>query len=223
MSATLCVRSPTRRVSRRNAGHICDSTSAPICCLIPFTSWGIYVAGLLVGMGAITDASISQSVVIHAAPFNFYCIFALVVCGLLSAGVIPHFGPMRKAQKRAMEEGKVIADGANPLLSRELDNIMPKEGIKPNLLVNFLMPAVIIIGITVGTYVITGSALTLEAFVVAVAYQFVTLLVQKMANLKEIMDTAIEGIKSVMRRYPDSGYGILHQPYQREFWVLRIT
>lgn len=30
------------------------------------------------------------------------------------------------------------------------------------------------------------------------AYQFVTLLVQKMANLKEIMDTAIEGIKSVM-------------------------
>ncbi len=186
------------RVSREMLAYICDSTSAPICCLIPFTSWGIYVAGLLVGIGAITDANISQSVVIHSAPFNFYCIFALVLCGLLSAGVIPHFGPMKKAQKRAMDEGKVIADGANPLLSKELDNIMPKEGIKPNLLVNFLMPAVIIIGITVGTYVITGSALTLEAFVVAVAYQFVTLLVQKMANLKEIMDTAIEGIKSVM-------------------------
>ena len=97
-----------------------------------------------------------------------------------------------------MEEGKVVADGATPLLSRELDNIKPKEGIQPNLLINFLAPAVIVIGITIGTYVILGSAKTLEAFVVAVAYQFVTLLVQKMATLKEMIETAIEGIKSVM-------------------------
>ncbi len=184
------------RVSREKLAYICDSTSAPICCLIPFTSWGIYVAGLLVGLGAITDASIAQNVVVHSAPFNLYCIFALVLCGLFSTKVVPDFGPMRKAEKRAMEEGKVIADGANPLLSKELDNIQPKEGVKPNLLLNFLMPAIIIIGITVGTYVAVGSAKTLEAFVVA--YQFVMLLIQKMATLKELMDTAIEGIKSVM-------------------------
>lgn len=186
------------KVAREKLAYICDSTSAPICCLIPFTSWAIYVAGLLVGIGAIADASIAQDVVVHSAPYNLYCIFALVFCGLFSTKILPDFGPMRKAEKRAMEEGKVIADGANPLLSRELDGIQPKEGIKPNLLINFLMPAVIIIGITVGTYVITGTAMTLEAFVVAVAYQFVTLLIQKMATLKEMMDTAIEGIKSVM-------------------------
>ena len=39
---------------------------------------------------------------------------------------------------------------------------------------------------------------TLEAFVVAVAYQFVVMLVQKKATVKELMDTAVEGIKSVM-------------------------
>ncbi len=186
------------RVSREKLAYICDSTSAPICCLIPFTSWGIYVAGLVVGIGAITDASMGQSAIVHAAPYNLYCIFALVLCGLFSCRIIPDFGPMKKAEKRAMEEGKVVADGATPLLSRELDNIKPKEGIQPNLLINFLAPAVIVIGITIGTYVILGSAKTLEAFVVAVAYQFVTLLVQKMATLKEMIETAIEGIKSVM-------------------------
>lgn len=60
------------------------------------------------------------------------------------------------------------------------------------------MPAIIIICITVGTYVVLGSAKTLEAFVVAVAYQFVTILIQKKATVKELMDTAIEGIKAVM-------------------------
>lgn len=185
------------RVCREKLAYICDSTSAPICCLIPFTSWAIYIAGLLVGIGAIADASVAQDVVVHSAPYNFYCIAALIFCGLFSTKILPDFGPMRKAERRALEEGKVVADGANPLLSKELDNIMPKEGVKPNLLINFLMPA-IIIGITVGTYIFTGSALTLEAFVVAVVYQFVTLLVQKMATIKELMDTAIEGIKSVM-------------------------
>ena len=180
------------RVSREKLAYICDSTSAPICCLIPFTSWAIYVAGLLVGLGAIVDANTAQAVVVKAAPYNFYCIFALVFCGLFACKILPDFGPMRKAEKRAMEEGKPFADGATPLLSKELDNIMPKEGIKPNLLLNFLMPAVIIIGI------ILGSAKTLEAFVVAVAYQFVVMLIQKMATLKEMMDTAVEGIKSVM-------------------------
>lgn len=186
------------KASREFLAYVCDSTSAPICCLIPFTSWGIYVAGLLAGIGVITDASVGQTVVVKSMMFNFYCIFALLLCGLLSCGVIPHYGPMRTAERRAMEEGKLVSDKAVPLLSKELENIQPNEGIKPSLLLNFLMPAIIIIGITVGTYVILGSAKTLEAFVVAVAYQFVMLLIQKMATMRELVSVAIEGIKSVM-------------------------
>ena len=105
---------------------------------------------------------------------------------------------MRKAEKRALEEGKPYADGATPLLSKELDSITPKDGTKANLLLDFLMPAFIIIGITVGTYIVTGSAKTLEAFVVAVVYQFLMILLQRKATIKELMETSIEGIKSVM-------------------------
>lgn len=186
------------KASREFLAYVCDSTSSPICCLIPFTSWGIYVSGLLVGIGCIADTQMGQNVVVHAAPFNFYCIFALLLCGLLGCGVIPHYGPMKKAEKRALEEGKPYADGATPLLSKELDQITPDPNCKANLLIDFLMPAIIIIGITVGTYIILGSAKTLEAFVVAVVYQFVTILLQKKATVKVLMETAVEGIKSVM-------------------------
>jgi Na+/H+ antiporter NhaC len=184
--------------SREFLAYVCDSTSGPICSLIPFTSWGIYVAGLLVGIGPIANASMGQSAVIKAAPYNFYAIFALLLCGLLAGGVFPHYGPMKEAERRAFEEGKPYRDGANLMLSKELDEIQPKEGIKPKLLINFFMPAIIIIAITVGTYIGLGSAKTLEAMIAAVVYQFITILLQRMASLQEMVDAAVKGIKSVM-------------------------
>lgn len=186
------------KVSREKLAFICDSTSAPVCTLIPFSSWGIYMAGLLVGIGAFTDVNIAQDAVIRMVPYNFYGIAATGLVGLIAIGILPDFGPMAKAEKRAREEGKVIADGARPLLSNELEKIKPNEGTKPSLLLHFFMPAVIIICITVGTYIAWGSAKTLESFMVAVTYLFVVMLIQKMGTLNELVDTAVEGIKSVM-------------------------
>lgn len=54
--------------------------------------------------------------------------------------------------------GKVVADGSTPMLSNELDNIKPKEGFKANLILHFLIPAVIVVVINIGTYVIMGTA-----------------------------------------------------------------
>lgn len=186
------------RVSREKLAYICDSTSAPVCTLIPFSSWGIYMAGLLVGLGPIISSDMAMESVIRMVPFNFYGIVSTLLVGVIAIGIIPDFGPMKKAEKRAREEGKVISDTAKPLLSNELDKIKPNEGIKSNLFFNFFAPALIIISVTLGTYIVMGSAKTLEAFIAAVAYQFVVMLIQKMGTLSELIETAVEGIKSVM-------------------------
>lgn len=186
------------KVSREKLAYICDSTSAPVCTLIPFSSWGVYMAGLLVGIGAFVDKDVATAAVVNMVPYNFYGIASILMVGLIAMQIIPEYGPMKKAEKRAAEEGKVYGDNARPLLSTELDNIKPKEGVKSNLLINFFMPALIIISITVGTYIVLGSAKTLESFMAAVAYQFATMLIQKMGTLSELMDTAVQGIKSVL-------------------------
>jgi len=188
------------KVSREKLAYICDSTSAPVCTIIPFSSWGIYMAGLLAALGCanIPDAAAAQKVVIRMVPFNFYGIAAVLMAGLIALGIIPDFGPMKKAEKRAREQGKPISDTARPMLSDELDKIKLKEGCKPSLFLNFFMPAFLIIGVSLGTYVVMGSAKTLEAFVVAVVYQFIVMLIQKMGTINELMDTAVAGIKSVM-------------------------
>jgi Na+/H+ antiporter NhaC len=186
------------RVSREKLAYICDSTSAPVCTLIPFSSWGVYAAGILVGIGAFADKNIATEAVIRMVPFNFYGIISVFMVGLIAMKIVPEFGPMKAAEKRAMETGKVISDTAKPLLGKELSDIKPNPGIKPNLLINFFAPAIIIISVTLGTYIAIGSAKTLEGFVLAVAFQFVAMLIQKMGTIIELVETAVNGIKGVM-------------------------
>ena len=186
------------KVSREKLAWLCDCTSAPVCITLPFTAWGVYVAGLVVGFGTFATAEAGQNAVIHASVFQLYGILTIVMIFLVALGFIPDFGPMKKAEERARTTGKVVADGDTPMLSNELDNIKPKEGFKPNIVLHFLIPAIIIICTTIGTYVVMGSAKTLEAFVLAVAYQAIVLLIQKAFNIREMIQVATEGIKSVV-------------------------
>ena len=186
-------------ISREKLSFICDCTSAPVACMLgPFASWGVYMAGLLVGLGCIGDADAAMTVVIKAVPFNFYCIIMFLFCLLNSFYIIPDFGPMKKAEKRALEEGKVVRDGAQPMLSKELGEIIPNEGVKASIVLDFLIPALIIFSIILGTFIFMGSAKTLEAFIATVFYQFLRMLICKMATLKELMATAVDGIKAVL-------------------------
>ncbi len=66
---------------------------------------------------------------------------------------------MKKAEERAMKEGKVLSDTAQPLMGVELSEIKRAEEIeKPRLFINFILPVLIVICIAVGTYLIMGSA-----------------------------------------------------------------
>lgn len=76
---------------------------------------------VFVGIGAITDSQIGVDVLFRAFPFNFYCWATIIIVLLNSAGMIPQFGPMRTAERRAQEEGKVLADNAVPLPVQSLN------------------------------------------------------------------------------------------------------
>ena len=53
------------KVSREKLAWLCDCTSAPVCITLPFTAWGVYVAGLVVGFGTFATADAGQAAVIH--------------------------------------------------------------------------------------------------------------------------------------------------------------
>ena len=67
-------------VSREKLAYICDSTSAPVCALIPLNAWGALLLGLIVT--AIDTRVISGdavSLLVASIPYNFYAIVTLLV------------------------------------------------------------------------------------------------------------------------------------------------
>ena len=117
--------------------------------------------------------------------------------GLIGSGIIKDFGPMKKAEQRAMETGKVLADGAQPLTGKELTNMEPYPGFKPRVFLNFLLPVLIIISVALGTYMAFKSAKTMEAFTLVVIFMTISMMLQGIP-FKAVMDTLMDGIKGAL-------------------------
>lgn len=139
------------KISREKLAYICDSTSAPICAMIPINAWGAYMAGLLANQG------ISQPLQVYfkALALNFYPILAILLVLILIL-TKKDFLTMRKAEHRAKSEGKVIREGATPLIASEVISLKPKPGIQPR--ASFMIvPIVTMIIMMVAGLLITGK------------------------------------------------------------------
>ena len=197
VGSTMRTLSDRFNISREKLAYICDSTSAPVSILVPITGWAVFVAGLLIGMGPIENAADAMSVFISAIPYNVYALLAVVMVGLIASRVIPDFGPMKTAELRAENEGKVLRDGAVPLMAEELTGIEPYPEVRTSLFWNFVLPVIVVIGLAVSSFAITGSALTMEAFLLSATVAGIVMRIQGIP-LADIMNTAMSGIKGVM-------------------------
>ena len=104
-------------VSREKLAFVCDSTSAPICSLIPFNAWGALLLGLIV---TAIDAKIISGdgirLLIESIPFNFYSIITVIFVLLVILFDI-NIGPMRYAKPHKLElEDRDTPNNTSPLL-----------------------------------------------------------------------------------------------------------
>ncbi len=87
-------------VSREKLAYICDSTSAPVCTMIPLNGWGALLLGLItssIASGVIQGDAIG--ILLQALLLNFYAIFAIVIVLLVILKDI-NIGPMKEAKPR---------------------------------------------------------------------------------------------------------------------------
>ncbi|MFU8793585.1 MAG: Na+/H+ antiporter NhaC family protein [Acholeplasmataceae bacterium] len=97
------------QISRAKLAYIIDSTSAPVVILMPISTWGAYIIGLMgalfVEAGYVTHTGFSGFV--SAIPYQFYPITAIVVVFLTIKYNI-RLGDMKKYENSA-EEGNDIS------------------------------------------------------------------------------------------------------------------
>ncbi|UCC40536.1 MAG: transporter [Candidatus Aminicenantes bacterium] len=186
------------RISREKLAYICDSTSAPVSVLAPITGWAVYISALLIATGVVVDKKEAMSLFIKSIPFNFYAILSVLMVGLISLKLIPEFGPMRRAEQRAIQTGQVLRPGSVPMMSPELTSLAVSEKGRPNIWLNFLTPVLIVITINMWTFFATGQARVLDSFMLAAVTLGVIMFFQKVDNLSGLMKSMLAGIKGVM-------------------------
>ncbi|MEJ2617827.1 MAG: Na+/H+ antiporter NhaC family protein, partial [Ignavibacteriaceae bacterium] len=201
------------KISREKLAYICDTTSSPICILIPLNAWGAYVIGLL------SKENITNPIptFFSTIPLNFYPIIAVILAGFI-AFTYKDFSAMKKAEKRSLEKGKTIADGAVPVITSEISQLKPNAKIPhvtseisqlkpkakiPHRAVNMIIPILTMISMMPVSLLITGngnltagsgSTSVLWSVAAAIAVSGILSIGQKILTLHEVMEYILKGI-----------------------------
>ncbi len=186
------------RISREKLAYVCDSTSAPLVTMVPFTGWAVFLCGLAAGVPEIGGIDGGFRLFLHSIPFNFYGILAVLAVGLFALKVIPEFGPMKTAELRVMETGKVLRDGATPMMGKDLTELEISDSKHTTIFLNFFLPVIIIVSTNVTTFIVYGKASVLESFMLACAVLGIILWIQKVGTIRGLVSDAITGMKGVM-------------------------
>jgi tetracycline resistance efflux pump len=88
------------QVSRELLAYLVNATAAPICVLIPMTTWSIYCGKLLEDNKIVQKGNGFQGF-IDIIPFLFYPWVAVILAYLVAIGVFPLFSKMKAAEERA--------------------------------------------------------------------------------------------------------------------------
>jgi len=143
------------KVSREKLAYIIDSTSAPICILIPFNAWGAFNLGLLDGAG-VEDP---LSVFISAVLLNLYAITAVVIAALVITFDI-NIGPMAKAE--ALARASVADEEQADLNTSRVEDVTAPLVSGPGFASNMLLPIlVLVLAMPLGLW-ITGKGDLIE-------------------------------------------------------------
>ncbi len=145
------------KISREKLAYIVDSTAAPVVCLFPISTWVGFEIGLI--SAAFQQLNLpydAYTFFVQTIPFRFYPIFALVLVATLAITRFD-FGPMLKAERRAREQGLLLAEDAAPIADYGSKEVEPPADI-PKRASNAILPILTVIGITILGLYITGSA-----------------------------------------------------------------
>lgn len=180
--------SDKQKLPRETLAYLLDSTGAPVCVLLPFSTWAVFYASLFYEQDSVKALGVASAMQAYmkAIPFLFYPIITLIIVFLFVMGWIPKLGPMKKAFQRVEETGKVYSDA-----SRKYNHDDPAMDEDGNIWY-FLIPMGVLVGITVATSDI------LNAVVWALIVCFVMYVPRKILSVDEFLSSMIRGFGDML-------------------------
>lgn len=178
-----------KKVPREALAYILDSTGAPVCVLIPFSSWAAYFGAIFVKekcVQTLADGNIIKTYMM-AIPYCIYPIVALLLVFLFCMGWFPKLGGMKKAYQRVIETGKTYSD-----ISRKYNVSSEYDDAEGRSVWYFIIPLVVLVGIAVATGDLVVAA------IIAIVTCMVLYLVGKILTFSEFWEIFVKGFADML-------------------------
>jgi len=205
------------KISRQKLAYIVDSTAAPVCVIIPISTWAVFFGGLLVDNGIASAEDKGISVYVSAIPYMFYPWLALLCVLLVALKIMPDLGPMKKAElatqagtpydcELAANQAKVPAvpqaqhHAAQQMQHHTSDEYAVhsieeefEQGNKQGKLHNFVVPMLMLIAFTIyfDIDVLKGVMATLLCTILYYS-------AQKLMSIADMMEVMMNGFKTML-------------------------
>lgn len=175
------------KISREKLAFIVNSTGAAVCVLVPFSTWGVLYISQINEVGLV-DGMDGFDAYVHSIPYMLYSWIAVIIVPLFILGIIPLFGPMKQAEERALNTGKVF-----PEYHYEGEGVSEDDAPQRKAhAINFIIPMLVLIGVCIWTGDITLSV------IISVVICFIMLAVQRKITLGQWCDAIVEGFKDML-------------------------
>ncbi len=173
------------KVSREMLAYVVDSTAAPICVLVPVSTWAVFYAGLFVDAGY-AESGQGMALYISAIPYMVYPIAAMLLVPLVAVGIVPALGMMRSAQQRAAEGSAPL-----PIDEGEEESLVDTEDRVR--IYHFVLPIVALLGFSI------WYDLDVQIGVImSVAVTIILFGAQRLMAWTQMFDAVIDGIKIML-------------------------
>lgn len=173
------------RMSREMFSFAVNSVACCTCVLVPLSLWGVFMSGQIeMTLGLETGAGLGE--IVKSVPFMFFAWVLLIFVLLYQFRVIKPFGAMKKAEERAETTGMVLPEDLAAEASANDD-----ENKKPVNILNFLIPMVSLIAVTLVTQELTYGLL------VGIVLCFILYMAQKLITAEEAFDAICKGFEEM--------------------------
>lgn len=116
------------RISREKLALLINLTAGAVAAVTVLSTWAVVEEQTILETG-ITDRDGLFDLFFHILPYSFYPLCALLLVGLV-AGADRDFGPMLRAETRAISTGQLFRIGSKPMLDPELAELSDTENLR---------------------------------------------------------------------------------------------
>lgn len=178
-------------VPREALAYVLKGTSSPLAVVTPFSTWAMFLAGLLIANGLVPEGADPTSAYLKVIPYVLYGFVALILVPLVIFGIVPKISGLKKAFQRVEETGSTFP--LDEVKKEEAATTVDEEESDKARLFDFLLP---IIGLVL-IKIVAGVPMEL-AILAGIAICGILYLPRKIMKPTAFFDAIIEGVQSMV-------------------------